>query len=142
MSSQFSSGKVFSRSYLVARSAKARARRPASSTISRWRSASGRLIRHPRWEEGQEAGARMAVRVLGIREPAGNDDDLVAEQQLDVEVEPLHALLERAEDREVSRMAPGPRPEVGKRETPVGERRLWRYLRIEARVGRKLFFAE
>lgn len=27
------------------------------------------------------------------------------------------------------------------RETPVGEHRLWRYLRIEARVGRELFFA-
>jgi len=26
------------------------------------------------------------------------------------------------------------------RETPVGEHRLWRYLRIEARVGRPLFF--
>ncbi|MEU2868072.1 hypothetical protein ABZ769_02560 [Streptomyces olivoreticuli] len=26
------------------------------------------------------------------------------------------------------------------RETPVGEGRLWRYLRIEARVGRPLFF--
>jgi hypothetical protein len=26
------------------------------------------------------------------------------------------------------------------RETPVGEHRLWRYLRIEARVGRRLFF--
>lgn len=26
------------------------------------------------------------------------------------------------------------------RETPVGEDRLWRYLRIEARVGRELFF--
>ena len=27
------------------------------------------------------------------------------------------------------------------RETPIGEHRLWRYLRIEARVGRELFFA-
>jgi len=27
------------------------------------------------------------------------------------------------------------------RETPVGDYRLWRYLRIEARVGRPLFFA-
>lgn len=26
------------------------------------------------------------------------------------------------------------------RETPVGEHRLWRYMRIEARVGRPLFF--
>ena len=26
------------------------------------------------------------------------------------------------------------------RETPVGPHRLWRYLRIEARVGRELFF--
>ncbi len=26
------------------------------------------------------------------------------------------------------------------RETPIGEHRLWRYLRIEARVGRQLFF--
>ncbi|KNB50572.1 hypothetical protein [Streptomyces caatingaensis] len=26
------------------------------------------------------------------------------------------------------------------RETPVGERRLWKYLRIEARTGRRLFF--
>ena len=27
------------------------------------------------------------------------------------------------------------------REAPIGEHRLWRYLRIEARVGRELFFA-
>jgi hypothetical protein len=27
------------------------------------------------------------------------------------------------------------------RDTPIGEHRLWRYLRIEARVGRELFFA-
>lgn len=27
------------------------------------------------------------------------------------------------------------------RDAPVGEHRLWRYLRIEARVGRELFFA-
>ncbi|KOG88887.1 iacB, partial [Streptomyces varsoviensis] len=26
------------------------------------------------------------------------------------------------------------------RETPVGESRLWRYLRVEARLGRPLFF--
>lgn len=28
------------------------------------------------------------------------------------------------------------------RETPVGDWRLWRYLRIEARIGRPLFFAQ
>jgi hypothetical protein len=28
------------------------------------------------------------------------------------------------------------------RETPIGDYRLWRYLRIEARVGRPLFFAQ
>lgn len=27
------------------------------------------------------------------------------------------------------------------RDAPIGEHRLWRYLRIEARVGRELFFA-
>jgi hypothetical protein len=27
------------------------------------------------------------------------------------------------------------------RDTPIGSHRLWRYLRIEARVGRELFFA-
>jgi hypothetical protein len=28
------------------------------------------------------------------------------------------------------------------RDTPVGEFRLWRYMRVEARVGRPLFFAQ
>jgi hypothetical protein len=28
------------------------------------------------------------------------------------------------------------------RETPIGEFRLWRYMRVEARVGRPLFFAQ